>query len=230
MRAKAHIRRQSQLSKNPSPRLGGKAVASATKCEFYTPQFRRQAPAKKILKIFRKARFFPPRPRPFGRGPVKRKASYSTQAKTKSKTSAKKNAQHAAPWPFFFPPSPPGKVCRLCRRRGRIASSSAKTGLSTLACDRALWPPVAPLAPSLEPDRIRRFDRQGRPREIGAQAGNEIKIGSGGLKGEKRRRRARQTEPDGRRAKRARRRLRACGRMQKGPRKRAFFGKPRDEH
>lgn len=95
MRAKAHIRRQSQLSKNPFLRLGGKAVATATKRTFYTPQIRRQAPAKKNLKIFRKARFFPPRPRPFGQGPVKRKATYSTQPKTKSKPLDKKKIRNA---------------------------------------------------------------------------------------------------------------------------------------
>ena len=44
MRAKAHIRRQSQLSKSPSPRLGRKAAASATKFKLYTPRTWRQAP------------------------------------------------------------------------------------------------------------------------------------------------------------------------------------------
>ena len=44
MRAKAHIRRQSQLSKNPFLRLGGKAVATATKIGLYTPRIWRQAP------------------------------------------------------------------------------------------------------------------------------------------------------------------------------------------
>ena len=48
------------------------------------------SPREKKTEDFSEGRFFPPRPRPFGRGPVKRKATYSTQEKTKSKPLGKK--------------------------------------------------------------------------------------------------------------------------------------------
>ena len=65
-------------------------------------------PRKKNLKIFRKARFFPPRPRPFGQGPVKRKATYFTQPKTKSKPLDKKNSQCSRSGLF---PQNPARQC-----------------------------------------------------------------------------------------------------------------------
>lgn len=144
MRAKAHIRRQSQLSKNPFLRLGGKAVASATKRTFYTPQIRRQAPAKKILKIFRKARFFSSeapavRPRP-------RQAEsdvFYTAENKKQAPRRKKNAQTCA-LAVYRPPNPPARVAGFAVAAGESLWNNAGR-LPTLACDRALWPPPSSL-------------------------------------------------------------------------------------
>ena len=208
-------------------------------------------PRKIFSKDFRKARFFPPRPRPFGQGPVKRKATYSTQEKTKSKPLGEKNAQISRSG-RISPAKPAGKSCRFCRRRGRIDLEQRRTGCRPWPASARFGRLCEPLAPSRETDHPSLRPTCGVA-TIGTKRATKSKLaptaerrqtatarkgmsdgrarrfchagsasGIGGLHGNRKRR-------SGRRAKRARRRLRACGRMQKGPRKRAFIGKPRDE-
>ena len=206
---------------------------------------------KKFKRFFGRPAFFPPRPRPFGQGPVKRKATYSTQEKTKSKPLGEKNAQISRSG-RISPAKPAGKSCRFCRRRGRIDLEQRRTGCRPWPASARFGRLCEPLAPSRETDHPSLRPTCGVA-TIGTKRATKSKLaptaerrqtatarkgmsdgrarrfchagsasGIGGLHGNRKRR-------SGRRAKRARRRLRACGRMQKGPRKRAFIGKPRDE-
>ena len=105
MRAKAHIRRQSRLSKNPFLRLGGKAVASATKHTFYTPQIRRQAPAKNFFKRFSEGPLFSSEAPAVRPRPRQAESDVFYTAENKKQAPRRKIAQ-CSRGELFFPQNP----------------------------------------------------------------------------------------------------------------------------
>ena len=139
MRAKAHIRRQSQLSKSPFLRLGGKAVATATKIELYTPRIWRQAPnrinfqhSKPMTRnLFSRSPLGPQADASIGKGAL-------SSAREKKQGGFKKKSGVSFFTLFFCPSPPPGGV-RHCAIAGKplLPSCSLSSRFSFIKRSRA---------------------------------------------------------------------------------------------
>ena len=137
MRAKAHIRRQSQLSKNPFLRLGGKAVATATKIGLYTPRIWRQAPNRihfQHSKPMTRNLFSRSLPGPLADASIGKAALSS--AREKKQGGFKKNPESLSLRYFSAPP--PGGV-RHCAIAGKplLPSCSLSSRFSFIKLSRA---------------------------------------------------------------------------------------------
>ena len=117
----------------PSTRREGRRIGDET--HILHASNSASSPREKKSEDFRKARFFPPRPRPFGQGPVKRKATYSTQPKTKSKPLGEKKMRKPAHWP---------RIARQTRRQGLpVLPSQRANRFGTTRAGCRPWPATA---------------------------------------------------------------------------------------